>query len=97
MMSAMEANELDNDFGNETAAVDVTAGSDQEMGDGPSHSVHNGANPDERGSTAFPVARVKKIMKTDSDVNLVSAEAVHLTSIAAVRFVRAKGTSSQLL
>ena len=42
---------------------------------------------DQSASTAgpsFPLARVKKIMKADKDVHLVSAEAVQLTSIAAV-------------
>ncbi len=37
-------------------------------------------------SSSFPLTRVKKIMKSDKDVNLVSAEAVHLTSIASVHF-----------
>lgn len=41
-------------------------------------------------STSFPLARVKKIMKADKDVNLVSAEAVHLTSIASVKVWREK-------
>lgn len=41
-------------------------------------------------ASSFPLARVKKIMKADKDVNLVSAEAVHLTSIASVQ---GKGTT----
>ena len=50
------------------------------------------ANSNENNSTAnsanaFPLARVKKIIKADKDVNLVAAEAVHLTSIATVQYI----------
>jgi hypothetical protein len=34
----------------------------------------------------FPLARIKKIMKADKDVNLCSAESVFLTSFATVLF-----------
>ena len=44
-------------------------------------------NSSSNSSSSFPLARVKKIMKADKDVNLVSAEAVHLTSIASVGFL----------
>ena len=35
----------------------------------------------------FPLARIKKIMKTDKDVNLVSADAVNLVSLATELFL----------
>lgn len=35
--------------------------------------------------SSFPLARIKKIMKADEDVNLVSAETVHLVSLATVQ------------
>lgn len=35
----------------------------------------------------FPLARIKKIMKADKDVNLVSADAVHLISLATEMFL----------
>lgn len=44
--------------------------------------AENGSNS--TSTNAFPLARVKKIIKADKDVNLVSAEAVHLTSMATV-------------
>lgn len=37
----------------------------------------------------FPLARIKKIMKADGDVNLVSADAVHLISSATEMFLDA--------
>lgn len=35
----------------------------------------------------FPLARIKKIMKADKDVNLVSADAVNLVSLATEMFL----------
>lgn len=35
----------------------------------------------------FPLARIKKIMKADKDVNLVSADAVNLISLATEMFL----------
>lgn len=36
----------------------------------------------------FPLSRVKKIMKTDKDVHMCSADAVVFTALAAVRPLR---------
>lgn len=39
------------------------------------------------GPNIFPLARIKKIMKADKDVNLVSADAVNLISLATELFL----------
>ena len=39
------------------------------------------------GPAIFPLARIKKIMKADKDVNLVSADAVNLISLATDLFL----------
>jgi histone H3/H4 len=51
----------------------------------------DGSNPSApTGSGAiFPLARIKKIMKADKDVNLVSADAVTLVSLATEMFLDA--------
>lgn len=80
MMSAYEARDLDTENFNDIDTAGVTAADiDQDAGT--------------KGS-GFPLARIKKIIKADSDVNLVSAEAVHLTSIASVS--RVHSVSSNL-
>ena len=50
---------------------------------------NEGSNPSaSAGSSAnFPLARIKKIMKADKDVNLVSADAVNLISLATEMFL----------
>jgi histone H3/H4 len=50
---------------------------------------NEGANPSAPNGTGalFPLARIKKIMKADKDVNLVSADAVHLISSATEMFL----------
>lgn len=50
---------------------------------------NEGSNPSvSTGSSAtFPLARIKKIMKADKDVNLVSADAVNLISVATEMFL----------
>ena len=50
---------------------------------------NEGSNPSaSTGSGAtFPLARIKKIMKADKDVNLVSADAVNLISLATEMFL----------
>lgn len=57
---------------------------DNELASGPS----NGATANSSsGPAIFPLARIKKIIKADNDVNLVSAEAVNLVSIATELFL----------
>lgn len=48
----------------------------------PSSSSNNSNGP-----AIFPLARIKKIMKADKDVNLVSADAVNLVSLATELFL----------
>lgn len=38
-------------------------------------------------TTAVPISRVKRIMKTDKDVNTIDGDATFLVAKAAVRFV----------
>lgn len=45
------------------------------------------STPAGSGAALFPLARIKKIMKADKEVNLVSAEAVNLVSLATELFV----------
>lgn len=53
--------------------------------------VMTGANTSSSTNSAalFPLARIKKIMKADKDVNLVSADAVNLVSTATELFLDA--------
>lgn len=48
-----------------------------------------GANPSAHtgNGAIFPLARIKKIIKADKDVNLVSADAVNLVSLATEMFL----------
>jgi histone H3/H4 len=87
MMGAQEAynSTANDDFDN-----DATTDRDFEMGerDDEELTVTTGASGGGSGTGAlFPLARIKKIMKADKDVNLVAADAVNLVSLATELFV----------
>lgn len=58
---------------------------DNELISGPSNGA--AASNATSGPAIFPLARIKKIMKADKDVNLVAADAVNLVSLATELFL----------
>lgn len=41
----------------------------------------------QRGTTVFPISRVRKIIKADKDLDMMTAEAVFMVSVATVSLV----------
>ena len=82
-MSAPEESNSMEDYENSKNENEIILTDSENFGtDGPNNSTTAAS-----GTALFPLARIKKIMKADKDVNLVSAEAVNLVSVATELFV----------
>ena len=77
--NSVSLDELDND--NDNLKNDSLLGNEGQTG------ISGASNGQSGHGGIFPLARIKKIMKTDKDINLVSADAVNLVSVATELFL----------